>query len=248
MNGQVQNQSPTPNNQGGRHQRDRQSLSGSSVATRSQMNNQHISGVQAYDVGPQSFGARQLSARDAINGHEDDSVLIVDDDQLFCSQLSTGLKRHGLAVLPTDNRQLALEIAHSYRPHFAVVELRLLHDPNAFHSGLELIRALRKLSPPMRIVVVTGYSSIVTAVAAIKAGAVDYLLKPADINSVTAALTRREHDPGVRANPMAADRLRWEYILRVFFQCNQNVSATARTLGMHRRTLQRMLNKRPPPE
>ena len=227
---------------------ERQNAFGPSVAPDSQMKHQQISALQSYNVIPQSFDARQLPARDAINGHEDDSVLIVDDDQLFCSQLSTGLKRQGLTVLPTDNRQMALEIAHNYRPQFAVLELRLLHDPNAFHSGLELIRSLRKLNPPMRIVVVTGYSSIVTAVAAIKAGAVDYLLKPANINSVAAALTRQEHDPDLRANPMAADRLRWEYILRVFFQCNQNVSATARTLGMHRRTLQRMLNKRPPPE
>ncbi|MGI9509371.1 MAG: response regulator transcription factor [Geminicoccaceae bacterium] len=212
------------------------------------MNDQLSSAVQAYGAEPRRFDARQLPGSDAASGQLEERVLVVDDDQLFCSQLSTGLKRHGLAVLPTDNRRVALELAHTHLPHFAILELRLLHDPNAFHSGLELIRTLRKLNPPMRIVVVTGYSSIVTAVAAIKAGAMDYLVKPADIGTVAAALTKREQDPDLRAYPMAADRLRWEYILRVFFQCDQNVSATARVLGMHRRTLQRMLNKRPPPE
>ncbi|MEZ5933871.1 MAG: response regulator [Alphaproteobacteria bacterium] len=194
------------------------------------------------------FGAHAFSTGNPCSKDGANKVLIVDDDRLFSRQLSAGLKRYGLETVPTDNRQMALEAAQRLRPLFAVLELRLLHDPNAFHSGLEVIGQLRKRHPAMRIVVATAYSSIVTAVAAIRSGAVDYLLKPTDVDTVAAALTDTRHMMGHREKPMAADRLRWEYILRIFFQCNQNVSATARALGMHRRTLQRMLNKRPPPE
>jgi two-component system response regulator RegA len=186
--------------------------------------------------------------REAYSRQGDDNVLVVDDDRLFLRQLAAGLKRHGLTALTASNRQMALEAAYRERPQYAVVELRLLHDPNAFHSGLDLIRKLKKLNPSMRIVIATAYSSIVTAIAAIKDGAADYLLKPTNVDAVAAALIKPGHAPSLRDDPMSADRLRWEYILRVFFQCNQNVSATARALGMHRRTLQRMLNKRPPPE
>ena len=218
------------------------------MATASPMINQQITNGQGCDVGLRRFPPRGLPTREAPYGHGDDNVLIVDDDRLFCRQLTTGLTRHGLTAVPADNRQMALEAAYRERPRYAVVELRLLHDPNAFHSGLELIRKLKKLNPSMRIVIATAYSSIVTAIAAIKGGAADYLLKPTDVDTVAAALIKPEDAPGLRNDPMSADRLRWEYILRVFFQCNQNVSATARILGMHRRTLQRMLNKRPPPE
>ena len=192
--------------------------------------------------------ARHFQTSETYFERGEDCVLVVDDDRLFRRQLDTGLKRYGLTAVTADNRQMALEAAHLERPQYAVLELRLLHDPNAFHSGLDLIRKLRKINPSMHIVVATAYSSIVTAIAAIKHGATDYLLKPTDVDSVAAALVKHGDQPALPSNPMGADRLRWEYILRVFFQCGQNVSATARALGMHRRTLQRMLNKRPPPE
>lgn len=186
--------------------------------------------------------------REAFPSPQNGDVMIVDDDQLFTRQLVTGLKRRGFSVLPAHNRLKALETVHTHWPDCVVLELRLSHDPIAHHSGLELIADLRKLRPKMHIVVATAYSSIVSAVAAIKAGAAEYLSKPASLDSVATALMKNGHTQCLRDKPMSADRLRWEYILRVFFQCDQNVSATARTSGMHRRTLQRMLNKRPPPE
>lgn len=189
-----------------------------------------------------------MPSREIFPTQQNTNVLIVDDDQLFTRQLVTGLERRGFAAFPTNNQLGALDTVHAHRPDSAVLELRLRHDPLAHHSGLKLVAELRKLRPRMHIVVVTSYSSIVTAVAAIKAGAAEYLPKPASLDSVLTALNKDRGMPCLRDKPMSADRLRWEYILRVFFQCDQNVSATARTLGMHRRTLQRMLNKRPPPE
>ncbi len=186
--------------------------------------------------------------REVFPASKNTNVMIVDDDQLFTRQLTTGLKRRGFLTFSVDNRSKALETAHAHRPAFAILELRLHHDPIAHNGGLQLITDLRRLRPEMHIVVATAYSSIVTAIEAIKAGAGEYLLKPASLDCVIAALMKSGHTPCLRDKPMSADRLRWEYIQRVFFQCHQNVSATARTLGMHRRTLQRMLNKRPPPE
>ena len=114
-------------------------------------------------------------------------------------------------------------------------------------SGLDLVRILRDLREDMRIVIVTGYGNIATAVAAIKAGAVDYLAKPVDADDVANALLRSSESlPPPRENPMSADRVRWEHIRRVFGQCAGNLSETARRLGMHRRTLQRILSKRAP--
>ena len=116
-------------------------------------------------------------------------------------------------------------------------------------SGIELVKRLRELHPKCRIVILTGYGNIATAVAAVKAGAVDYLAKPADADDVINALLATGSGlPPPPSNPMSADRVRWEHIQRVFEQCNRNVSETARRLNMHRRTLQRILNKRAPRE
>jgi two-component system response regulator RegA len=135
-------------------------------------------------------------------------------------------------------------LARDNRPEFAVLDMRLSEG-----SGLELLKTLRDLRPDIRIVIVTGYGNIATAVAAIKAGAADYLAKPVDADDVVAALLRTGQGlPPPRENPMSADRVRWEHIQRVFEQCNRNVSETARRLNMHRRTLQRILNKRAPRE
>ena len=221
---------------------------GPSETADTSMNERHTTDHQAGDLAHRPLDVWQLSAESTVANDGSNKVLIVDDDKLFRCQLSSGLKRYGLEVVPTDNRQMALEAVRSHRPHFAVLELRLNHDPSAMHSGLESIRSLRRQNRSMRIVVATAYSSIVSAVEAIKAGASDYLQKPADVDSVAAALMNGRPMPALPRTPMSADRLRWEYILRILFQCEQNVSATARLLRMHRRTLQRMLNKRPPPE
>ena len=133
-------------------------------------------------------------------------------------------------------------IANARPPAYAVVDLRL-EDGN----GLDVVEALRAKRPDCRIVVLTGYGAIATAVAAVKIGATDYLSKPADANDITAALLADEEEmPPPPENPMSADRVRWEHIQRVYELCDRNVSETARRLNMHRRTLQRILAKRSP--
>ena len=123
-----------------------------------------------------------------------------------------------------------------------MVDLRL-KDGN----GLDVVEALRERRPDARVVVLTGYGAIATAVAAVKIGATDYLSKPADANEITAALLAHEDAlPPPPENPMSADRVRWEHIQRIYEQCERNVSETARRLNMHRRTLQRILAKRSP--
>ena len=164
------------------------------------MNDRHTIDHQEGDLAHRPLDAWQLSAKDAVANDGSKKVLIVDDDKLFRSQLSAGLKRHGLEVLPTDNRQMALDAVRSHRPHFAILELRLNHDPSAMHSGLEAIRYLRRQNRSMRIVVATAYSSIVSAVEAIKAGASDYLQKPADVDSVAAALMNGRPTAGIAEN------------------------------------------------
>ncbi|MGB8840081.1 MAG: response regulator, partial [Aliidongia sp.] len=127
-------------------------------------------------------------------------------------------------------------------PAFAVVDLRLGDG-----SGLDIVSAIRTARPNARIVMLTGYGNIATAVAAVKAGALDYLPKPADADAVERALlTRSDGLPPPPEDPMSADRVRWEHIQRVFEQCDRNVSETARRLKMHRRTLQRILSKHAP--
>ena len=127
-------------------------------------------------------------------------------------------------------------------PAFAVIDLRLEDG-----SGLEVVNALRAQRPDARIVMLTGYGNFATAVAAVKAGAVDYLPKPADADMVEAALMATGRDlPPPPEQPMSAERVRWEHIQRVFEQCDRNVSETAHRLNMHRRTLQRILSKRAP--
>jgi len=172
------------------------------------------------------------------------SLLLVDDDAPLRRSLARALERRGFHVLAAEGLAEARDHAHAQRPEFAVLDMRLTEG-----SGLDLVRTLRELRPEVRIVIVTGYGNIATAVAAIKAGAVDYLAKPVDADDVVAALLRSGQSlPPPRDNPMSADRVRWEHIQRVFEQCQRNVSETARRLNMHRRTLQRILNKRAPRE
>ncbi len=171
-------------------------------------------------------------------------LLLVDDDAPLRRSLARALERRGFVVLPAEGLAEGRMLAREHRPEFAVLDMRLAEG-----SGLELLKILREHRPDVRIVIVTGYGNIATAVAAIKAGAVDYLAKPVDADDVAAALLKMGQGlPPPRDNPMSADRVRWEHIQRVFEQCNRNVSETARRLNMHRRTLQRILNKRAPRE
>jgi len=170
------------------------------------------------------------------------SLLIVDDDAPFRIRLARAMERRGFDVVAVDSVSLGIEVAQESAPAFAVVDLRL-----ADGSGLDVVAALRDAKPEARIVMLTGYGNIATAVAAVKAGAVDYLPKPADADAIESALLVDGRPlPSPPDNPMSADRVRWEHIQRVFEQCDRNVSETARRLKMHRRTLQRILNKHAP--
>lgn len=172
----------------------------------------------------------------------DRSLLLVDDDEPFVKRLAKAMEKRGF--LPETAQSVAEGRAKALArpPAYAVVDLRL-EDGN----GLEVIETLREKRPDCRIVVLTGYGAIATAVAVVKIGAIDYLSKPADANDVTnALLARGETRPEPPENPMSADRVRWEHIQRVYEMCDRNVSETARRLSMHRRTLQRILAKRSP--
>lgn len=172
----------------------------------------------------------------------DRSLLLVDDDEAFVKRLAKAMEKRGFLTETAESVAAGKAIAQSRPPAFAVVDLRL-EDGN----GLDVVEALRERRPDCRIVVLTGYGAIATAVAAVKIGAIDYLSKPADANEVTnALLARGDVLPAPPENPMSADRVRWEHIQRVYEMCERNVSETARRLNMHRRTLQRILAKRSP--
>ena len=171
-----------------------------------------------------------------------EKLLLVDDDEIFCGILARALSRRGLTVSVASDRQTALPTARDIIPDLAVVDLRIGDD-----SGLELIPELLSVNQDIRIIVLTGYASIATAVEAIKLGAVHYLTKPADADEIMAAITRESGDANVelRDKPVPLARVEWEHIHRTLAECDGNISAAARRLGMHRRTLQRKLQKRP---
>ncbi len=173
---------------------------------------------------------------------EDKSLLIVDDDNPFRERLSRAMEKKGFKVTQAEGVKRGIECLKLKKPAFAVIDLRL-NDGN----GLEVVKELQNFNNKSRIIMLTGYGNIPTAVAAVKHGAIDYLAKPADADDVEKALLA---DPKSKApppeNPMSADRVKWEHIHRVFELCNRNVSETARRLKMHRRTLQRILSKRSP--
>jgi two-component system response regulator RegA len=172
----------------------------------------------------------------------DRSLLIVDDDERLCTRLAQAMERRGFAVDTATSVRQGRDKATVRPPAFAVIDLRL--DDG---SGLDVIAALHEARADARVVVLTGYGNIATAVAAVKAGATDYLPKPADADQVMAALLADEGElPPPPDHPMSADRVRWEHIQRVYEQCDRNVSETARRLRMHRRTLQRILAKYAP--
>jgi len=177
-----------------------------------------------------------------ISQFEDKSLLIVDDDNPFRERLARAMEKKGFKVSQAESVKKGISSIKQQKTSFAVVDLRL-GDGN----GLEVVKEIQKSNSKSRVIMLTGYGNISTAVAAIKQGAIDYLAKPADADDVERALLA---DPNEKAappeNPMSADRVKWEHIHRVFELCNRNVSETARRLKMHRRTLQRILSKKSP--
>ena len=172
----------------------------------------------------------------------DKSLLIVDDDNPFRDRLARAMEKKGFKVTQATSVKEGIIQAKNSPPAFAVVDLRL-NDGN----GLMVVKEIQNLKKNSKIVMLTGYGNIPTAVAAIKAGAIDYIPKPVDADVVESALLALPQSKAIPPeNPMSADRVKWEHIHRVFELCNRNVSETARRLKMHRRTLQRILSKRSP--
>ena len=192
---------------------------------------------------PSNPGAPAVNVDDDVLAIGDDpSLLIVDDDEPFRNRLGRAMEKRGFQPMLAASVAEARNLVRSTPPAYAVVDLRLEDG-----DGLEVVETIRGLRDTCRVVILTGYGNIATAVAAVKAGALDYLPKPADANDVEKALLARPGErPEPPENPMSADRVRWEHIQRVYELCGHNVSETARRLGMHRRTLQRILAKRAP--
>ena len=173
---------------------------------------------------------------------KDRSCLVLDDDAPFRTRLARALDQRGFETVTAESVAEALGIVRRTPPAFAVLDMRLGDG-----SGLDVVDVLQAERGDARVIMLTGYGNIATAVAAVKAGAIDYLAKPADADDVTRALLAHpESLPEPPENPMSADRVRWEHIQRVYELCGHNVSETARRLNMHRRTLQRILAKRAP--
>jgi two-component system response regulator RegA len=171
-------------------------------------------------------------------------LLIADDDETLCGVLSCALEKRGFKVSVAHDYQAALAAAAGQAPEFAVLDLKL-----GDASGLRLMRQLLDLYSGLRVVVLTGYASIATAIEAVKLGAHHYLTKPANADELVAALRGEDGAPScacaISERPLSVNRLEWEHINRVLLGNNGNISATARVLGMHRRTLQRKLAKHP---
>ena len=185
---------------------------------------------------------KETSSGLKISDFKDKTLLIVDDDDSFRNRLSRAMEKKGFEVKDAKTVVDAIKLARLLQPNFALVDLRL-EDGN----GLDVVQEINKNRKDSRIVMLTGYGNLPTAVAAVKAGALDYMAKPVDADDVESALLAA---PNLKAkppeNPMSADRVKWEHIHRVFELCNRNVSETARRLKMHRRTLQRILSKKSP--
>jgi two-component system response regulator RegA len=172
----------------------------------------------------------------------DKTLLIVDDDGPLRDRLARAMEKKGFQVTQADSVKQGINQVKNSTPAFAVVDLRLTDG-----SGLEVVKEIHKLKKDSRVIMLTGYGNIPTAVAAVKAGAIDYIPKPADADDVeNALLASPESKASPPKDPMSADRVKWEHIHRVFELCNRNVSETARRLKMHRRTLQRILSKKSP--
>lgn len=186
-----------------------------------------------------------MSAEHTPRPGERPSLLLVDDDEVLRERLARALRERGYEVVTAGSAEQALELARQDSPELAVVDLRM---PG--RSGLELVRELLALDASTRVVVLTGYGSIATTVEAMRLGAINYLPKPADADDLLAAFARGAQEPGLAApepfQPPSLARAEWEHIHRVLADCGGNVSEAARKLGLHRRSLQRKLQKYPP--
>ena len=182
-----------------------------------------------------------IDTAEPLEPQGDLSLLLVDDDEPHLARTTRALEAKGFKVACARNLSEARTAILIAPPAFAVLEIRLTDG-----QGLSVIRALLNHRPDSRAVVLTAFGSIATAVAAVKLGAVDYLTKPADGNDLTAALMGQPLASGITPKPMTAHRARWEHIHRVLVLCNHNISEASRRLGLHRRTLQRILAKRAP--
>lgn len=169
-------------------------------------------------------------------------LLLVDDDETFCKVLKNALEKRHYEVIVANDVAAGIELAERNEPEYAVIDLRIGHQ-----SGLELVKKLISLDGNTQIVMLTGFASIATAVEAIKLGAIHYLTKPANADEIVNALQKNEGDSSVAIskNPLSVKRLEWEHLQKVLMQHDGNISAAARALHMHRRTLQRKLEKRP---
>jgi len=176
------------------------------------------------------------------NQNSNIDILLVDDDETFCLVLNNAIERRGYGVVTATNSAEAIKLAQIHNPAYAVVDLRIGEE-----SGLVLVENLVEINPDINIVMLTGYASIATAVQAIKLGAKQYLTKPADADEIIASFNNNSTDESVTPaeQPLSPKRLEWEHLQKVLLDNDGNVSATARALGMHRRTLQRKLQKRP---
>ena len=180
-----------------------------------------------------------------VDNIKEKTLFIIEDDKSFRERLTTSFTRKDFVVTAAGSKKEALEILGQFSFNYAIVDLRLGDG-----SGLDVIKVIKEQNPLCRTVMLTSYGNIATAVSSVKLGADDYVPKPANVEDIEKSLmsTSSVGLPPPPENPMSADRIRWEHIQRVFTQCNRNVSETARRLKMHRRTLQRILNKHAPKE
>ncbi|HTQ99231.1 MAG TPA: response regulator [Candidatus Acidoferrum sp.] len=175
----------------------------------------------------------------------DTTLLVLDDDAVFVEVLTRALQRRGYRALGATDSAAAIAQARATPPQYAIVDLKIAQE-----NGLDCIGPLLAVNPAMHILMLTGYASVATAVTAIKAGAFDYACKPLDADEILAKLGLGSEQSSVPAavetpSTLSVKRLAWEHIQRMLQEHDGNISATARALGMHRRTLQRMLQKRP---
>ncbi len=170
------------------------------------------------------------------------NLLLVDDDETFCLVLKPALEKRNFQVSVANDIKQAIILAEQTEPEYAVIDLRIGHD-----SGLEMVKKLISLDSNTQIIMLTGFASIATAVEAIKLGAIHYLTKPANADEIVNALNKNIGDSSVKINhnPLSVKRLEWEHLQKVLMEHDGNISAAARALNMHRRTLQRKLDKRP---
>jgi len=169
-------------------------------------------------------------------------LLLVDDDQTYCSVLKSALAKRGFVVSVAHDVKSGLALAEQLEPEYAIIDLRIGHE-----SGLELVQKLISLDDNTQIIMLTGFASIATAVESIKLGAKHYLTKPANADEILNAFNKNTGDSSVaiNENPLSVKRLEWEHLQKVLMEHEGNISAAARALNMHRRTLQRKLDKRP---